>query len=138
MATKRRELAPGKGKIDKAQFERLCQLGCTLEEIAFFFQVTKKAVLDFVMENYNADFETVFSWFFSKTKIALRRMQIKTALDGNVNMLLHLGKVMLGQKDIAIEPVKIIFEFADANSNKGDNDENSQGEGNQIVSFQFE
>jgi hypothetical protein len=135
---KKVEILPQYQKIDKVQFERLCQLGCTLEEIAFFFQVGKDVITDFVRYTYNADFETVFSWFFSRTKIALRRMQIKTAMDGNVNMLLHLGKVLLGQKEERIEPVKIVFEFTDSSNKEKDENESSQSEGDAGISFQFE
>lgn len=74
---------------------KIAQLHATTEEIAAFFGVPEQTI------RYN--FGDIITKAKSETKIALRRSQIKLALDGNCTMLIWLGKQYLNQSDKVIE-----------------------------------
>jgi len=70
---------------------KLAALGCTLEEMADFFEVNRETL------KYN--FKDLIARARAETKQNLRRAQIRLALDGNATMLIWLGKNMLGQSE---------------------------------------
>ena len=84
--------------IDQKQFEGLCGLQCTTEEICSFFDITDKTLQTWCKETYGVNFSVVFQQKRNKGKISLRRSQFKLA-ERNANMAIFLGKQMLGQKD---------------------------------------
>lgn len=70
---------------------KLSRLGCTMEEMADFFQIDRETL------KYNF-------WHYIKQgeadlRIRLRKKQIEVALEGNPTLLIWLGKNMLGQTD---------------------------------------
>ena len=81
------------------EFEFLCSIGCTLDELAGFFQMSKSAVQDRVKEEYGETFTERYEKLSQGIKISLRRRQIKSAMDGSDTMLKFLGKNVLGQKE---------------------------------------
>lgn len=85
-------------EIDKKQFENLCGLQCTKEEICGFFEVTDKTLENWCRRTYNAGFSEVFRQKRGKGKISLRRSQFRLA-EKNANMAIWLGKQYLGQRD---------------------------------------
>lgn len=87
-----------KNKIDKTQFEKLCAILCTQEEIAGFFDVSNSDISKWVQEEYGQSFGEVWNKKSSLGKISLRRFQFKQA-EVNANMSIWLGKQYLGQKD---------------------------------------
>lgn len=89
-----------KKEIDKLQFEKLCGLQCTEDEICGFFDVTDKTLTRWCKETYNASFSEVFAQKRGMGKISLRRMQWKLA-EKNPSMAIFLGKNYLGQTDAA-------------------------------------
>ena len=101
-------------KIDKDQFEKLCQIQCTREEIYSFFDVSKETLLRWCKNTYGTDFETAFKNHNQKGKISLRRAQMQKAVSGRMDttMLIWLGKQYLGQTDKVetenVEKVQII------------------------------
>ena len=86
-------------KIKKQQFEKLCRMHCTQEEIAQFFEVSVDTIERWIKEKYNAKFAEVFDRFRGAGKVSLRRKQWQVAMRGNVKMLMFLGKNCLEQKD---------------------------------------
>ena len=85
-------------ELDKKQFENLCGLQCTKEEICSFFEVTDKTLERWCKRTYKAGFSEVFRQKRGKGKISLRRAQFRLA-EKNANMAIFLGKQYLGQRD---------------------------------------
>lgn len=77
--------------IDPKQVETYASLGCKESEIAVLLGVDKNTL------RYN--FKTELEKGQTDLKMSLRRKQIQVALEGNVTMLIWLGKNMLGQSD---------------------------------------
>lgn len=87
-----------KKEIGQAEFEKLCGLQCTKEEICAFFECTDKTLDRFCKETYNRSFSDVFGEKRGLGKISLRRKQWKLA-DKSAAMAIFLGKQYLDQKD---------------------------------------
>jgi hypothetical protein len=77
--------------IDADQVRKLAKLGRTQEEIADFFGCAHSVI----SERFRQEFHSGRG----ESKIGLRRMQWTAARGGSVPMLIHLGKVYLGQTD---------------------------------------
>lgn len=86
--------------LDMNQFEKLCGLQCTIEEIAYWFGCEPDDVRQWCLETYDEDYDTVFEKKSVSGKISLRRAQFKLA-EKNANMAMWLGKQYLGQSDKA-------------------------------------
>ena len=93
-----------KKEIDQKQFENLCGLQCTLEEICGWFDVTDKTLNAWCKRTYGENFSEVFKKKRGAGKISLRRNQWRLA-EKNANMAIWLGKQYLGQKDNPEESV---------------------------------
>ena len=89
-------------KIDQNQFEKLCALQCTKEEIAGFFNVSPDSIENYCHKFYNDTFSAVFAEKRAAGKISLRRAQFKLA-EKNAAMAIFLGKNYLGQRDVIEE-----------------------------------
>lgn len=87
-----------KKQIDQKQFENLCALQCTEEEICGWFDVTDKTLNGWCKRTYNENFSEVFKKKRGKGKISLRRAQFRLA-EKNASMAIFLGKQYLGQMD---------------------------------------
>lgn len=85
-------------EIDKDNFEKLCGLQCTLDEISGFFNCSYDTIRRFCQRTYGKNFETVYKEHSMVGKISLRRAQMKLA-EKSAAMAIFLGKNMLGQKD---------------------------------------
>jgi hypothetical protein len=97
-APKKRGRGHPKAKIDKTEFEKLCKLQCTREEILDWFGCTEKPLLRWCQETYGTDFKGAFAMFRGRGKISLRRAQWDMA-QSNPTMAIFLGKQYLGQSD---------------------------------------
>lgn len=86
-------------KIDKEQFEKLCVMQCTLNEIAGWFECSEDTIENWCKKEYGENFSDVLKRRASKGKISLRRSQFQAAEAGNVTMLIWLGKQYLEQKE---------------------------------------
>lgn len=85
--------------IDKTQFEKLCALFCTEEEIIGFFRVSVDTLLAWIRETYDLpNFKEAYKVFSSGGKIALRRKQMNLASKDS-RMAIFLGKNYLGQEE---------------------------------------
>ena len=85
-------------EIDQKQFENLCGLQCTLEEICGWFDVTDKTLDSWCKRTYHASFSEVFRQKRGAGKISLRRTQWRLA-EKSAAMAIWLGKQYLGQRD---------------------------------------
>lgn len=87
-----------RAEIDKKQFENLCGLQCTLEEICGWFGVTDKTLDSWCKRTYHASFSEVFKQKRGLGKISLRRSQWRLA-EKSATMAIWLGKQYLDQTD---------------------------------------
>lgn len=90
--------APRK-EIDWKEFDKLCALQCTEQEIADWFEMDTNTLELRIREVYDLKFSELFRQKRGRGKIALRRMQMQTAEKGNPTMQIWLGKQYLGQTD---------------------------------------
>lgn len=87
-----------KKKIDQEQFEKLCELQCTQEEICGWFDITDKTLNSWCKETYGVSFSEIYSKKRERGKISLRRAQFQLA-QKSAAMAIFLGKNYLGQTD---------------------------------------
>lgn len=91
-------------QIDRKQFENLCALQCTEEEICGWFDCCTDTLDSWCKRTYvnenneSMGFSEVFKQKRGKGKISLRRAQWRLA-EKNANMAIFLGKNYLGQTD---------------------------------------
>lgn len=85
-------------EIDRKQFENLCGLQCTKEEICAFFDITDKTLESWCKRTYECGFSEIFKQKRGIGKISLRRHQFRLA-ENNANMAIWLGKQYLEQSD---------------------------------------
>ena len=91
-------------EIDIVQFEKLCGMQCTKEEICSFLDITDKTLDAWCARTYFDEFgnpmsfSDVFQKKRAKGKISLRRAQFKLA-EKNATMAIFLGKQYLGQRE---------------------------------------
>jgi hypothetical protein len=89
-------------EVDWVQFEKLCALQCTSEEMASVFGMAKATILIKVQEKYGEDFLSVQKRFSDTGKCSLRRNQYVMSKK-SAAMAIWLGKQWLGQKETPIE-----------------------------------
>ena len=85
-------------EIDKKQFEKLCGLQCTKEDIAGFFDVSEDTIERFCKREYKESFAAVFS---KKRRIGLVSLR-KSGFDlARKNAAVHIfyAKNFLGMTD---------------------------------------
>lgn len=92
-------MARPKKKLNKKQFENLCAIQCTKDEICSVLDVSDKTLDKWVKENYNESFSVVFKQKRNFGTMSLRRKQMEQALKGNTAMQIFLGKNLLNQSD---------------------------------------
>ena len=99
-------------EVDRKQFESLCQLQCTLEEIAGFFRCTPQTIRNWVKETYTdekgkpTNFLSVYKKYSEDGKISLRRYQFQLAKK-SATMAIWLGKQHLGQRDYSSDDAEM-------------------------------
>ena len=87
-----------KKEIDFLTLEQLCAIHCTQSEICSAFRVDHKTLSTRIKEEYGIGFSQFYQEFSDQGKMALRRMQWKSA-PSNVSMQKWLGVNILGQKN---------------------------------------
>ena len=80
-------------RIDKRQFETLCGMQCTEEEICSVFEVSKDTLLRWCKNTYEMDFADVFKEKRAYGTASLRRTQWRMAED-NVAMAIWLALII--------------------------------------------
>lgn len=88
-------------QIDQEQFEKLCEIQCTLEEIANVLKCSMDTVERWCKRTYEMGFAEAFKKYSANGKMSLRRNQFKLA-ETNATMAIWLGKQYLGQKDVQV------------------------------------
>lgn len=91
-------MARPRKEIDKEQFEKLCNIQCTLEEIAGWFNCSPDTIENWCKREYDMGFAECFKVYSANGKISLRRTQFKLA-EKSYAMAIWLGKQYLGQRD---------------------------------------
>ena len=86
-------------EISQPDFEKLCGLQCTEEEIASFFNCSVDTITNWCKKTYDMTFSEIYKRKSQMGKMSLRRTQWKLA-EKSVPMAIFLGKQYLGQKDI--------------------------------------
>jgi len=85
--------------IDWAEFDKLCAIQCTQAEIAAWFKCTDETIENACKREHKQSFSAYYKTKAANGKMSLRRKQMQVALDGNVAMLIWLGKQTLGQRE---------------------------------------
>lgn len=85
-------------EIDTDTFEKLCNLQCTLIEIAGFFKCCEDTIENWCKKTYNLTFSDAFKRFSQEGKMSLRRTQFRLA-EKSPAMAIFLGKQYLGQTE---------------------------------------
>lgn len=85
-------------EINKEQFESLCNLQCTLEEIAGFFKCSEDTIERWCERTYEESFADTYKKHSQNGKISLRRYQYRLA-EKHPAMAIWLGKQWLGQTE---------------------------------------
>jgi len=86
-------------EINWDDFDKLCLFQCTLREIATWFDCSEDTIENKVQEVQGMTFSEYYKIKRGHGKIALRRKQFQTAMEGSVPMLIWLGKNWLDQTD---------------------------------------
>ena len=89
--------------INQKQFESLCAIQCTQEEICNVLDVSEKTLISWCNEVYGESFSKVFRQKRDLGKTSLRRNQWKLAENGNSTMQIWLGKQILKQSESPIQ-----------------------------------
>jgi hypothetical protein len=105
--------------LDPRQVEELARIGCTEADMAAVLGVSVDTIQR--RKRSCAEFCGVIEKGQASLRNSLRRLQVKKALEGNVTMLIWLGKQLLGQSDRqgiehsgGREPVRIVEVTCDA------------------------
>lgn len=96
-----------KKQIDKKAFENLCSLQCTKDEMCGFFDVHEETLTRWCHDTYEMGFSDIYKRKSASGKMSLRRMQFRTAEEGNPTMQIWLGKQYLGQKDVLRQSIDV-------------------------------
>lgn len=91
-------MARPRKEIERSEFEKLCGMQCTKEEICGWFDVTDKTLETWCRREYKQGFSEVFTQKRGLGKISLRRAQFQLA-QKSAAMAIFLGKNYLGQTD---------------------------------------
>ncbi len=93
-------------KIDQRQFETLCGMQCTEDEICAVFSVSEDTLLRWCKRIYKKNFADVFKEKRAYGTASLRRSQWRMA-ETNASMAIWLGKQYLGQRDTQFTDMKV-------------------------------
>lgn len=105
--TPKKETKMGRPKliIDSKQFEAMCGIQCTKEEICNVLNVSDSTLSRWCKSEYDLTFEEIYKKKSDVGKMSLRRLQFKIA-QKNASMAIFLGKQYLGQRDVVVNEDK--------------------------------
>lgn len=86
-------------KINWSEFDKLCNLHCTLVEISEWFDCSEDTIERAVKREKGMGFAEYFKRKSGRGKISLRRKMFDLAQGGNVTMCIWLSKNLLGYRD---------------------------------------
>ena len=93
-------------QIDQTQFEKLCNILCTLDDIAGFFDCSVDTIENWSKRTYGMTFSDVYKKKAAIGRVSLRRKQFEVAMSGDRTLLIWLGKQQLGQRDTFPEEIQ--------------------------------
>jgi len=85
--------------INWSEFDKLCNIHCTLVELAEWFGCSEDTIERAVRREHKLSFAEYYKRKSSRGKISLRRKMFETAQSGNVIMMIWLSKNWLGFRD---------------------------------------
>lgn len=87
-------------KIDKEELRDLMKFYPTTKEVCDWFDVKHElTIVRFIKKHFHCNFDELRDKSFIRTKVAIKRAQLKKALAGDNTMLIWVGKQYLGQTD---------------------------------------
>ena len=123
-------------EIDREQFIGLCNIQCTLHEIAYWFKCSEDTIERWCKREFKEGFADTYKKYSVGGLISLRRYQLKMA-EHNPTMAIWLGKQYLGQRD-KIEysgdeaSTEVLNEIAEAIKKAKDHERTKQAGSNPI------
>lgn len=100
-------MARPRKEIDKKQFEYLCSIMCTEEEIAGVFDCSIDTINRWCKRTYHLSFAETYKNTSASGRISLRRYQFRLA-ENNPAMAIWLGKQYLNQREPSIDVVQTV------------------------------
>lgn len=91
-------MARPRKEIDREQFEKLCNIQCTQEEIAGWFHCSPDTIERWCERELGKGFAECYKEYSANGKISLRRTQFRLA-EKSYAMAIWLGKQYLGQRE---------------------------------------
>jgi hypothetical protein len=85
--------------IDSKELNAMLEVWSSVSEVADRFDVSVSSIKRYCKKNFKCSFDRLRAKRFIRTKTAIKRMQIKKALDGDNTMLIWCGKQYLGQTE---------------------------------------
>ena len=98
-------------EIDIEEFEKLCRLHCTQEELAAWFNCSINTIRDRVEKR--KEYRDAWARGRAAGRVSLRRAQFAAALNGDRTMMVWMGKQLLDQKD-SVKETKTLIRVQDA------------------------
>ncbi len=95
---------PKRIELNWQEFDKLCNIHCTLVEIAEWFDCSEDTIERRVTEEKGVGFAEYYKRKSGRGKISLRRKMFETAQAGNVTMMIWLSKNLMGYRDRFDEP----------------------------------
>jgi|ERR1019366_4231258 hypothetical protein len=93
--------ALGKGKetakINKSELEDLMKFYLSEDEVMDWFDIKVQTLRRYIKKEFGCTFDSLREKSFVRTRVAIKRAQIKKALSGDNTMLIWCGKQYLGQ-----------------------------------------
>ncbi|HCE10672.1 MAG TPA: hypothetical protein DEQ40_19090 [Oxalobacteraceae bacterium] len=86
-----------KADLDLEKLQTLCEINCTLDEIAAAFGVHKMTIIRRQQEE--PEFAAIIEAGRANFRVSVRRQQLALLMAGNATMGVWLGKQYLGQRD---------------------------------------
>lgn len=87
-----------KKEIEITQFEGLCKIQCTKDEICGVFDIDEKTLTRWCKDTYGVGFSDIRRVKSAAGLASLRRAQFKLA-ENNASMAIWLGRQFLGQSE---------------------------------------
>lgn len=100
-------------EINRDDFEKLCGIMCTLEEVATFFDCSEDTIERFCKREYKQTFADVSKKKQNLGKISLRRAQFQLAKK-NATMNIFMSKNVFGMSDTVQQEITFDDGFIDA------------------------
>lgn len=121
-------MARPKKEIDKKQFEFMCGIQCTKDEICGILDIDEKTLTRWCKDTYDMGFSDIYKKKCQVGLMSLRRTQFKLA-EKSASMAIWLGKQYLGQRDVidtgneeTITQVKMLLDKIEQDAKDESND----------------